>query len=203
MGKIMKILKKRENIFIFLLLIGSLIGVTLCVSLDTNDELWNFQNVYKMYNGFQIYKDANVICTPLFFYLGNFIFQIFGANFFIFRIYNILIFVFNYFIIYKILRELKIGIKASMLWTLILIMFGIYILPRIMANYNSLAVALSLLGVFLLIKNKNVISNKNIIIQSLICFLTILTKQNIGLFYFIALTIVILVQKEKNKIINT
>ena len=36
-----------------------------------------------MYNGFVIYKDANVICTPLFFYIGNLLFRVLGANFFV------------------------------------------------------------------------------------------------------------------------
>ncbi len=200
MKKTIEVIKKNENIFIILLIVLSLLGVVISVSLKVGDELWNFQNVYKMYNGFQIYKDANVICTPLFFYIGNIIFDILGANYFIFRIYNILIFTFYYFMIYKILRELKIGIKASTVCTLILIMLGTYVLPRIMANYNSLAVAFALLGIYLLIKNKCIIDTKNIIAQSIICFLVILTKQNIGLFYLISLTIIILAKKGKNKI---
>lgn len=202
MEKVIDFIKKNENIIIVLLIVLSLIGVTFGVSLVVGDELWNFQNVYKIYNGFEIYKDANVICTPLFFYLGNIIFNILGANYFVFRIYNILIFIFYYFMTYKILRELKINIKISTICTLVLIMFGVYTLPRIMANYNSLAIAFSLIGVYLIIKNKCIIDTKNIIVQSTICFLVILTKQNIGLFYLIALTVLILVKKGKNKIIG-
>ena len=101
MEKVINMIKKYENIFVIILLFVSLIGVSFYVSLEANDELWNFQNVYKMYNGYQIYQDANVICTPLFFYLGNLLFNIFGANFFVFRIYNILIFVCYYFMIFN------------------------------------------------------------------------------------------------------
>ena len=202
MKKVKEILRKKENIFILLLIIISLIGVTLCVFLSDNDELWNFQNVYKMYNGFEIYKDANVICTPLFFYIGKLIFQILGANFFIFRIYSIVIFTFYYFMTYKILRILGINVKVSMLCTLILIMFGNYVLPRVMANYNSLAIGICLLGIYLLLKNKCIINNKSILEQSIICFLIILTKQNIGLFYFIALSVIILIRKQNGKIIG-
>ena len=199
MEKISKIINKNENIFIILLIAISLIGVVFNVTLDVNDELWNFQNIYKMYNEFEIYKDANVICTPLFFYLGKIIFNILGANFFVFRIYNIFIFLFYYFMTYKILRELGINIKISTISMLMLIMFDGYVIPRVMANYNSLAVAFSLLGVYLLIKNKCVINTKNIIVQTIISFLIILTKQNIGAFYLVALTIVILVKNKKNK----
>ena len=37
----------------------------------SNDELWNFQNIYKMINGYTIYNDSNVIITPIFFYLNH------------------------------------------------------------------------------------------------------------------------------------
>lgn len=198
MEKIAKFIHRNENILIILLIVISLIGVVFYVSLDVTDELWNFQNVYKLYNGFQIYKDANVICTPLFFYLGNIIFNILGANFFVFRIYNIIIFTFYYFMTYKILRELGINTKISTISILILMMFGNYLIPRVMANYNTLTIAISLLGVYLLIRNKCKIDSKNIIIQSIICFLIILTKQNIGMYYLIALTVIILF-KNKNK----
>lgn len=200
MKKISEFVRKNENICIILLIVFSLFGVVFYISLGINDELWNFQNIYKMYNGFQIYEDANVICTPLFFYIGNLLFNFLGANFFVFRIYNILIFIIYYYFIYKILRELKINIKFSTIIVLLLIMYKNYSTPKVMANYNSLALAISLFGIYWLIKSKCEIDNKNIIIQSIICFLVNLTKQNIGIYYFVALTIIILFKSKKNRI---
>lgn len=200
MEKITKFIKQKENILVFLLIVFSLLGSTLCITLSNGDELWAFQNVYKIYNGFQIYEDANVICTPLFFFVGNFIFHILGANFFVFRIYSIIIFSAFYFLTYKILRELKINRKISITFLLIIIMFGNFLLSRVMANYNSLALAFCLLGIYLLISRKTKIDKKGIFIQSLICFCVIMTKQNIGLFYAMALAIVIFSIKPKNKI---
>ena len=201
MEKIINVIKKYENILVIILLFISLIGVSFCINLEVNDELWNFQNVYKMYNGYQIYEDANVICTPLFFYIGNLLFNILGANFFVFRIYNILIFLYFYFLVYKILRTMKVNMKISLCCILIFLIFGDYSLVRVMANYNSLAIVFSLFGIYLLIKNQIKMNNKNILIQSIICFLIILTKQNIGLFYLIALlgTIIIKYKKESIK----
>lgn len=200
MEKVINMIKKYENIFVIILLFVSLIGVSFYVSLEANDELWNFQNVYKMYNGYQIYQDANVICTPLFFYLGNLLFNIFGANFFVFRIYNILIFVCYYFMIYKILRLLKVNMKISLGCILVLLIFGNYSLVRVMANYNSLAVVFCLLGIYFLIKSQIKMNNKNILIQSIICFLIILTKQNIGLFYLIALVCTLIIKYKRESI---
>ena len=200
MEKVINLIKKHENIFVIILLFISLIGVSFYINLDVNDELWNFQNVYKMYNGYQIYEDANVICTPLFFYIGKLLFDVLGANFFVFRIYNILIFMFYYFMIYKILRLLKVNMKISLGGTLVLLVFGNYLLVRVMANYNSLAIAFCLLGIYFLIKNQITMNNKNILIQSIICFLIILTKQNIGLFYLIALFATIIIKHKKESI---
>lgn len=189
----------KENILILILIIFSLVGISLCVYLSVGDELWNFQNIYKMFNGFQIYKDANVICTPLFFDLGNVLFRILGANFLIFRVYNIIILTFFYFFTYKILRILGINKKIATICLLALIMFNNYEIIRIMANYNSLAIALSLFGIYVFIKNIDKINNKVIIIQSLVCFIIFLTKQNIGIFYFIAIIIFLLVKEKKAK----
>ena len=200
MEKVINIIKKYENIFVILLLFISLIGVSFYINLDVNDELWNFQNVYKMYNGYQIYEDANVICTPLFFYIGNLLFKLFGANFFVFRIYNILIFLSFYFLIYKILRTIKVNMKISLGCILILLIFGDYSLVRVMANYNLLALVFSLFGIYFLIKNQIKMNNKNILIQSIICFLIIITKQNIGLFYLIALFATIIIKHKKESI---
>ena len=56
MEKIINVIKKYENIFIIILLFISLIGVSFYINLDVNDELWNFQNVYKMYMIHVIWK---------------------------------------------------------------------------------------------------------------------------------------------------
>ena len=86
-SKQINFIKKHDNIFAIILFFLSIFGITINVFITNSDELWNFQNIYKMYNGFQIYKDANVIVTPLFFWIGEFLFKILGANFFIFRVY--------------------------------------------------------------------------------------------------------------------
>ena len=44
----------------------------------SGDELWNFNNAYKMYNGYTLYKDSNLIITPFFFYIAYALFDIFS-----------------------------------------------------------------------------------------------------------------------------
>ena len=40
------------------------------VIINSGDEVWNFNNVYKMYNGYTLYNDTNLIITPFFFYIA-------------------------------------------------------------------------------------------------------------------------------------
>ena len=149
-----ELIKKHDNVFFIILIMIVISGIALIGEIMyKTDEIWNFQNVYKMYNGLQIYKDANVIITPLFFYIGKFLFGVLGANFLTFRIYNIAINTFLYFIIYLIFKEMLNSKLKSLSYTLI-IFIGCNTSVRTMSNYTSLAVALFLLGTLLNLKEK-------------------------------------------------
>ncbi len=170
--------------------INILLVVILCITfifftrLLPYDELWNFQNVFKMSNGFKIYQDANVIITPLFFYIGTIFFKLFGANFLVFRLINIFLILFFFFFIYKIQKNLKISKNINLLFLLIISFstYRLYIANG--ANYNVLAFLFYLIGINAYISKKN--SN---IFQGIILFLIFLTKQTTAIFYFIGIVI--------------
>ena len=148
------------------------------------DELWNFQNIFKMYNGFQIYYNCNVIITPLFFYLENIIFHIFGANFLVFRISNIILTLLTFFLAYKLQKQLNIN-KNINLFFIVLILFSTFSLYYVNgANYNNLALLFYLIGMIIYLTSKN--SN---ILQGIILFLIFFTKQSTAIFYSIAIII--------------
>ncbi len=191
--KFFNFVKRHDNIFVIMLIIFSILGITLNVYVTNSDELWNFQNVYKMYNGYQIYKDANVIVTPLFFWMGKFLFEILGANFFTFRIYNVFIMSTIYFLTYLLLKNIEISKKISIIIILTLIILKKYGMILVEANYNNLALMLCLLGIILNIKNYK----KNHILQGILVFLIFITKQNIGIYYGIGLFLCEIL-KEKN-----
>ena len=88
--------------------------------LDCYDELWNFANAYKMFEGYTIYKELNVIVTPLFFYIAQLFFKIFGATLLSFRIYNFVISSILIILIYKILGTLKIVRRRAIFYTLLI-----------------------------------------------------------------------------------
>lgn len=192
-----ELIKKHDNVFFIILIMIVISGIALIGEIMyKTDEIWNFQNVYKMYNGLQIYKDANVIITPLFFYIGKFLFGVLGANFLTFRIYNIAINTFLYFIIYLIFKEMLNSKLKSLSYTLI-IFIGCNTSVRTMSNYTSLAVALFLLGTLLNLKEKG-----NFILNGIIIFLTFMCKQNVGVYYIIALILrIIFIDKLKRKYI--
>lgn len=198
--KVSNYIQKHNNIFVVMLFFISIFGITLDVIFDNSDELWNFQNIYKMYNGYQIYKDANVIITPLFFWIGEILFKILGANIFVFRIYNIIIILTLLFITYLLLKKLKIGKRVSIIIILTLIILKKYCIITQQANYNTMALLFYILGVYISLKQ----CKYNNIIQGIILFLIFSSKQNIGVFYAIGLLIneLIIQKNTKQKIKN-
>ena len=169
-------IEKREYIIVFFIILLSIIGKSLNVNIEVSDELWNFQNIYKLYNGFEIYKDANIICTPLFFYIGNLMFHILGANFFVFRIYNIIIDTILFFSVYILCKKMNMSKTSSLITVFVLLFLGNYTIVRSMANYNILALAFFVIGVILALKGK--LRRKDFLIQGIMTFLIFLTKQN-------------------------
>lgn len=181
--KIKEFIEKKDNLFVAVLIIFATLGITLNVYLTNDDELWGFQNIYKMYNGLEIYSDANVIITPLFFIIGEWIFKLLGANILTYRIYNILIIGVLYFITYLLLKKIGITKKYSAIIILILMSINQYSLIRCQANYNTLALGLYILGIYLNLKK----SKYNSFFQAIICFLIYFSKQNIAVFYGVGL----------------
>lgn len=170
-------------IAIFLIITSFVISL-IYLPLLPSDELWNFQNIFKMYNGFKIYNDSNVIITPLFFYIEFIIFKILGANFFTFRISNLLIILPFFFFIYKVLKNLK--VKKCINLLIIALIFNDTFLFLVCngPNYNILALLFYLIGLYYYTSNKN--SN---FIQGFIAFLIFFTKQTTGIFYILAILI--------------
>lgn len=191
-NRIAEILKRNEIILILFIIFIMVVAVALNYVLAVEDDLWNFSNIYKMVNGFKIYRDINVIVTPLFFYLGEILFKILGSNFLTLKIYNILIFVILYILIYLILNEMKISRRNKIIYV-ILIYFLTYNNIIAGANYTMLAFVFFLLGVLLILKDRPSYW------QGIIIFLILMTKQNIGIYYFLAYIAYIILQNKDIK----
>ena len=188
--------KVKENISIIMFCIVMVSIYTFNVIIIPNDELWNFSNIYKMYNGNMIYKDCNVIITPLFFYIGEILFKIFSPNYLTFRIYNLSIYTVLYFLIYKLFRKLQIS-KAKSLTYLIIIFLITGRIILIGANYNMLALIFVLIGIIYNIRQSK--TRFYSIIQGIIVFLVFMTKQNIGVLYILGLVTINILENKNIK----
>ena len=186
--KMRQFIIKHDELFFVIIFFIIIFGITINIETVPTDEVWNFQNIYKMYNGYKIYIDANVITTPLFHIIGLILFKIFGANFFIFKIYGIFI---NLFLIlgeYKILKSLNISKLNSLCLSFILFLAQITVYHNT-TNYNALCLTFITYGVLIVLKRKNFSNNKFVFLESLIVFFILLTKQNIGIIYFISIVL--------------
>lgn len=198
--------KKHDNILMIIILIIIALTFFSISKLNADDELWNFSNINKMSKGFIIYEDINIIITPLYFYIGNLIFNIFGANYLIFRIYDrILINVLAFFILYILFKKMNIKKKNAMIYTMAIAIEVLIIYAS--ANYNILAILFTLIGIIceILKKEKNIKDTRKIdITQGIIMFLVFLSKQNIGIYYMLGIILYNILKdtKIKEKIIT-
>lgn len=178
-----KMKKYQSNLMITLFFIAIFIIIllnSLFTSLNPYDETWNFQSIFKMYQGGTLYVDNNVIDTPLFFVLGNLLFRIFGANLLIFRIYGTFLFFIKYLFMFFILRKLG----SSKLHSILYLSLWLTIDSNNFscgANYNQLALIMCFVGILWYITHYH--KKFYHLGQGILIFLTFFTKQNIGVYY--------------------
>ena len=157
-------MKNNKNYILELILIFIVtILFNLFINGLTNDEVWNYGFAYNISNGLIPYKDFNMIITPLF----PLIMSIFGRNI---VVYHIL----NGFICVGIFYYMKKNNSRSYYVTYAILLF--FALP----NYSL--VCLLLLYIILDLENRKA----NDYLIGIILGVTFLTKQNIGVYLFIA-----------------
>ena len=126
-----------KNISIFILITLIIFGHIYMISFEPYDELWNFQNIYKLYNGHKMYTDANIIVTPIFYILGLIFFKIFNSTIICFRFFNVCIVITFFILLYNIFKHLKVSNHIiSVFLALILLQFLSIINGG--ANYNKM-----------------------------------------------------------------
>lgn len=195
-----KIISDKELVLILFFLAIVLFGIIFNKPIQQTDELILFNNTQKIVNGFTIYKDFNVVLTPLFYYIGSIFLIIFGSNYFAFRLYGLCIYLFLYYNIYKLFKTLKISTKHSFIYLFILTIFlKSDVIAVAATNYNILAIAFSIFGLrkFIEIENKSI---KFFILQGFLAGITFLTKQTIGVYLSCAFIICYLIFGPKHNI---
>lgn len=194
----MEKIKKHDNLWLWIGIAISSALIIFQIEISSWDELWNFQNIYKMVNGYTIYQDANVIITPIFFWIGEMIFKVFGANYLIYRLFDVCIYATTMLMVYVILKQVKVSKRNALLFTFIIHYF-MYMIVTAGANYNILAILFVLVGIYISLKYQ-LQEKQFIILNSIILYLTIFTKQNIGAYYLVATSIMqFIIRKEDKK----
>ena len=163
------------------------------------DELWNFQNLYKIYNGYDMYIDANIIVTPLFFYIGRLFLLIFGSNILAFDIYGSVINTAFLTFLYLIFRNLEMKKSIAIICVSIIYCMGFFTFISRSANYNMLAMVWVAMSIYYAVKNNKYKVKRYNLKQGIICFLILFTKQNIGVYYLIGFTIARIINSNNRK----
>ena len=186
--KIKNHIKKHKIIYSALLILFCFSGLIISFNkIELTDELFTFANTYKLHNGVNLYSENNIIDTPLFFYIGNIFLSVLGANFFVYKIYGIVIFETIFLISLNILRKLKVPTMRAVVYILLIFLPFTKTLFVNGANYSTLALLFWLLGMNLVIKRDKF--EVNPLQQGIISALVFATKQNIGVYYLIAITL--------------
>lgn len=147
--------------FIFSFVFFYVIGAIYC------DEIWLYGFSANISKGLMIYRDYNVVTTPLYFFLVSVFINLFGNYIMVTHIFDSIIFALIIIMLYKIIRG-KVFIMMPM--------FMFFCI----AGYNLLALFFCVLIIFLIFEKKD-----NDLLIAFIVGLCFITKQNIGVLLFI------------------
>ena len=200
LSKVKEMIKKHDNICVFIILIVLLIIYLLTCKIYVGDELWLFSFIYKYINGCNLYKDLNIITTPLFYFVGKIVFSIFGDNYISIRIYGALIFSTLFLLIYILYKKMKCSKLKSFFCTIMMYcIFNITAAFSVGASYNYLSILLVVGAIILELVCKK--DNTKSILRGINIFCVFMTKQNIAILYGCAILIIDIIKIKRNEIV--
>lgn len=153
---------KVKNLLIFMGLVVYFFCITYFRFID-DDIAWNFGFCYNFANGLTMYKDYNMVVTPLYPFLFGSLMKLLGNNMVIFYILNSFLPASIMFMLYK---------NSKKVFFPVLLLLSFISVP----NYNVLCMLFLFILIYL---EKN---NKNDYLIGFILGLTFLTKSSIGAF---------------------
>ena len=183
--EVKKYIQKYKVLFSAILILLCFAG--LIVGVNELQVTFTFSNVYKLHNGIQLYSQNNVIDTPLYFYLANAFLSIFGFNFFSYKLFAIVIFEIICLLSLNILRKLNVSTTRAVIYIILIVLPFSRDFYQSGASYNILALLFWLLGMYLIIRKEKF--EVRPLEQGGVAALVFATKQNIGIYYLIGLSI--------------
>lgn len=160
--------RKRFIGYLLLFLFSFIISFIVYVVFFSNcDEIWNYGFCYNISKGMIIYRDFNVLPTPLYFFCGSLFIKLFGNYIISLHILDAIICGLIFIMLFKIIRW-----KSFVIFPVLMICFPL--------GYNLMSL-LWLFIILLMIYKKCY----NDFILGIIVGLSFITKQNIGICLFI------------------
>ena len=94
-------MKKHKKDILILIIIFIYVGVLVNFSNADNDLIWNYGFSYNIASNLTIYKDFNMVITPLYPLICSIVMKLLGNNFLIFNLTNTVLLSSMYYFIYK------------------------------------------------------------------------------------------------------
>ena len=185
---------KLINICFFIIMIVLFSATVLPRNLANLDEIWNFNFARNIANGLIPYNDFNMLQTPLLSFILGGIFKIFGQELFVMRVVSTILGAGIILVAFKILKELKLNTKWSILSSALLFLF---IIRDFYIDYNYAILFITLLLIYLELKDRNYGIKYNLLV-GLLAGITILLKQSTGIIIS-GITILYLLLEKRDK----
>ena len=84
-------MKKYKKDILILIIIFIYVGILVSFSNADNDLIWNYGFSYNIASNLIVYKDFNMVITPLYPFICGLVMNLLGNNFFIFNLTNIVL----------------------------------------------------------------------------------------------------------------
>ena len=94
-------MKKYKKDILILIIIFIYVGILVSFSNADNDLIWNYGFSYNIASNLIVYKDFNMVITPLYPFICGLVMKLLGNNFLIFNLINIVLLSSMYYYIYK------------------------------------------------------------------------------------------------------
>ena len=149
-----------KSFFVFIGILLIISPVILSRQLNNLDEIWNYNFAKNIADGLVPYKDFNMLQTPLLPLISSLFLKLFGNELIVMRILAILLISALFFMIYKIIKKLKINIFYNLIFIFLLFLL---LKDYICIDYNFAILFFTLILINLelniFIKNKNISEN--------------------------------------------
>lgn len=84
-------MKRYKKDILILIIIFIYVGILVSFSNADNDLIWNYGFSYNIASNLIVYKDFNMVITPLYPFICGLVMNLLGNNFFIFNLINIVL----------------------------------------------------------------------------------------------------------------